>query len=100
MEKYIKDGKVGVIISPSYGTGFYTGGAPMESIFSPKLIQLIERNQFFEVSKILRDEYNFYLMDMFDLVVKWVPEGARFKIVEYDGSESIEILNEQNWLIA
>ena len=100
MEKYIKDGKVGVIISPGYGTGFYTGGAPLEAVFSPSLITMIENRDLHGVSRVLQEKYNFYLMYKHDLDVKWIPQGSRFKINEYDGSESIEILNEQKWLIA
>lgn len=100
MEKYIKDGKVGVIISPGYGTGFYTGGAPLEAVFSPPLITMIQNRDLYGVYKILKEKHNFYFMDLFNLDVKWIPQGSRFKITEYDGSESIEILNEKKWLIA
>jgi hypothetical protein len=29
-----------------------------------------------------------------DLKVAWIPEGTKFQITEYDGSESIELLDE------
>jgi hypothetical protein len=35
-----------------------------------------------------------------DLVVQWVPVGTAFRIHEYDGSESIEIKEEINWVVA
>jgi hypothetical protein len=42
MEKLIRDGKVGVLVSPGYGAGFYTWGAPLESIFDPTLVEMVE----------------------------------------------------------
>ncbi len=33
MNKVIKDGKVAVLISYGFGSGFYTWGAPLEAIF-------------------------------------------------------------------
>jgi hypothetical protein len=34
------------------------------------------------------------------LVVVWVPKGIKFQITEYDGSESIEFLEDINWITA
>jgi hypothetical protein len=30
-----------------------------------------------------------------NLVVRWIPEGTRFRIKEYDGSESIILLDDE-----
>lgn len=32
-----------------------------------------------------------------DCDLEWVPVGARFRINEYDGAESLEIENEGSW---
>ena len=32
-----------------------------------------------------------------DCDLEWVPVGARFRITEYDGAESLEIENEGSW---
>jgi hypothetical protein len=37
---------------------------------------------------------------MTSLKVEWIPEGALFKVNEYDGSESIELKENDNWLVA
>jgi hypothetical protein len=37
---------------------------------------------------------------MKDLKVEWMPEGTLFKVNEYDGSESIELKENDNWLVA
>jgi homogentisate 1,2-dioxygenase len=37
---------------------------------------------------------------MKDLEVMWIPEGTLFKVNEYDGSESIELKENEDWLMA
>jgi len=46
MNKVIRDGKVAVLISYGWGAGFYTWGAPLEAIFDPNLVVLIELENF------------------------------------------------------
>jgi len=41
-----------------------------------------------------------YLGGLEDLEVKWLPIGTKFRIDEYDGSESIELLGDIDWLEA
>lgn len=38
-----------------------------------------------------------YMGGFADCVLEWVPVGARFRINEYDGAESLEIENEGSW---
>lgn len=101
MEKVVRDGKVGVLVSPGYGSGFYTWGAPFEAIFNPTLIGLIEQQKVQEaidfVEKTWKDVYSGGVQD---LIVAWVPEGTKFQITEYDGSEAIELLDGINWITA
>jgi hypothetical protein len=35
-----------------------------------------------------------------DLVITWVPVGERFRIEEYDGSESLVLESNQRWMTA
>jgi hypothetical protein len=37
---------------------------------------------------------------MKDLKVEWIPEGTLFKVNEYDGSESIEYKENDQWMVA
>jgi hypothetical protein len=37
---------------------------------------------------------------MDDLEVAWLPVGTAFRIHEYDGSESIEVREGLNWILA
>ena len=42
MEKVIRNGKVAILVSHSWGAGFHSWGAPIEAIFDPTLVDLIE----------------------------------------------------------
>ena len=101
MEKVIKDGKVGVLVSPGYGAGFSTWGAPEEAIFNPTLIGLVENEKWGEAIDFVAKTWdNVFTGGVQDLVVDWIPEGTKFQITEYDGSESLEVLGEINWITA
>jgi hypothetical protein len=41
-----------------------------------------------------------YTGGMDSLEIAWLPEGTLFRINEYDGSESIEVKEEMDWMIA
>ena len=101
MEKVIKDGKVGVLVSPGFGAGFLTWGAPIEAIFNPTLIGLVENEKWQEAIDFVEETWDsIYTGGVEDLVVAWIPEGTKFQITEYDGSESIELLEDVNWITA
>ena len=101
MKKVIRDGKVGVLVSPGYGAGFSTWGYPTEAIFDPTLIELVENEKYQEAvdycQTIWPDEYS---GGVEDLKVVWVPEGSEFVIEEYDGAESLMLKEEYNWITA
>ena len=101
MEKVIKDGKVAVLVSHGWGAGFYTWGAPLEAIFDPTLVDLIEKQQIQEAIDYVEETHlGTFTGGIEDLGIEWVPEGAKFIINEYDGSESIQLLDETDWLTA
>lgn len=101
MNKVIRDGKVAVLISYGFGAGFYTWGAPIEAIFDPKLVELIESEDFDGANEYVKNTYSgVYTGGVEDLVVVWVDEGEEFIIEEYDGNESIQFKNEPQWITA
>jgi hypothetical protein len=127
MKKVIKDGKVGVLISPGYGAGFSSWGAPIEAIFNPTLIELVEEKHTMEFvpnekggitrfrvwddpkyKELIQKMIDFventwedvYSGGVPDLQVVWIPEGSKFIIEEYDGSESLQLMDETNWITA
>ena len=101
MNKVIRDGKVAVLISYGFGAGFYTWGAPLEAIFDPKLIELVESEDFDGAVKYIETTYpDVYTGGVEDLEVVQVDEGEEFIINEYDGSESIQFKSETQWITA
>ena len=101
MDKVIRDGKVAVLISYGYGGGFYTWGAPPEAIFDPKLVELVESEDFDGANEYVRNTYlDTYTGGVEDLEVVWVDEGEEFIINEYDGSESIQLKSKTQWITA
>ena len=101
MNKVIKDGKVAVLISYGYGGGFYTWGAPPEAIFDPKLVELVESEDFDGAEEYVMNTYPvIYTSGVGDLAVVWLDEGEEFIINEYDGSESIQFKNKTQWITA
>ena len=101
MEKVIRDGKVGVLVSPGFGAGFYTWGYPLEAIFDPTLIELVENQKIQEAVDYCETTWEGeYSGGVQDLRVVWVPEGKEFIIEEYDGSESLMLKEEYNWITA
>jgi hypothetical protein len=101
MEKVIKDGKVAVLVSNDWGSGFHTYGAPLEAIFNPQLVELIENKNYNEAMEFIEKTYpNVYAYDITGLCVEWVEEGREFYITEYDGLESIVFKDEVKWITA
>ena len=60
---------------------------------------LIEKVEKYAESKYPEDEQP-YTGGVSSLCVAWLPEGTKFRIDEYDGSESIEIKEKVDWMVA
>ena len=101
MNKVIRDGKVAVLISYGFGAGFHSWGAPLEAIFDPKLVELVESEDFDGANEYVRNTYpDVYTGGVGDLVVVWIDEGEEFIINEYDGNESIQLKSKTEWITA
>lgn len=103
MKKVIRNGKVAVLYSPGFGAGWITWDAPREMIFDPEVVALVEAEEHHRIESVLRARgYSFYMRGADDLIITWVPEGQKFRIREYDGSESLEYLDENDgsWITA
>jgi len=100
-----KDGKTAVLVSPLFGAGFSTWNCP-EMAIDFDLVEAFLSGDMTRFEYIANEKYNsvavggLYLTDLDDLKVVWVEEGHRFRINEYDGSESVEVFNEADWFIA
>lgn len=115
-DKYIKDGKVAVIVSLGYGAGWGTWNWEYPDIvFDPVLVKMILEHQqldkggqstqldnfFNRVETYANEKYpGAYLGGAWGLDIEWVPEGEKFRIQEYDGAESIILASEEKWLVA
>jgi hypothetical protein len=104
MEKLIRDGQVAVIYSPGFGAGWYSWNHVHygeDLIFDPVLAAYIDEGKLDEAKTYVTMRFpDAYDGGVEDLVVHWVPVGTAFRIHEYDGSESIEIKDEMNWVVA
>jgi hypothetical protein len=102
MNKLSEDGKVAVLYSPGFGAGWYTWNYEYpEILFDPAIVKFIEKEQFDELVTYVTLKYpDIYTGGMKDLKVEWIPEGTLFKVNEYDGSESIEYKENDQWMVA
>tara|TARA_Y100000389_G_scaffold156787_1_gene157750 strand:- start:309 stop:611 length:303 start_codon:yes stop_codon:yes gene_type:complete len=100
MEKVVIDGNVLVLYSPGYGAGFYTWDAPAEAVFDPKLIKLVKDENIEEAISYAEKTYDVYAGGVEDLKIASIPEGTKFIINEYDGYESIQLLDSIDYLTA
>ena len=99
MKKYIRDGRIGVLISPGYGIGFSTLNNNREICMDADLIEAHLEGDDVEFRHILISKYNNPYVDE-NVILEWVPEGSRFIITEDMGRETIIIIDENNSLIA
>lgn len=103
MNKVVRDGKVAVLISPGYGAGWSTWNpGKTELLFDPTIVDLVLSEAEPEKIEAYIDlKYpEAYTGGVGDLIVKWVPEGAKFRINEYDGAESLVLESQVEWFVA
>jgi hypothetical protein len=107
MDKVIENGEVAVLYSPGFGAGWYTWNfATPECLYDPDIVELVRDGAHpDEIEETARDKWNqgedyFYSGGADQLVIAWLPEGTRFRIDEYDGSENLVTEHDQEWLTA
>lgn len=102
-EKLIKDGKVAVLYSPGYGAGWYSWNNDERLLFHPEIVQKVlddKNNEITEEFILNLIGLDIYTGGACDLKVKWIEEGTFFEIDEYDGSESIRLKENDEWIVA
>ena len=103
MNKLIRDGKVAVLISPDYGAGWYTWNKERpECLYDPEIVKIVLGEAEGNIREIADNKYGdgFTPYGADKLEVVWVPVGSRFRIDEYDGSESLILEEDDDWLTA
>ena len=114
MKKYTKDGKVGVLVSPKYGAGWSTwahGDSKFKQflLMDKRLVQAVldgKHKNLKEFELFVWDIINvefpeityLYFGGVEDLVVEWIENGVNFMVSEYDGYESIEFKESDDWM--
>jgi hypothetical protein len=100
MNKLVKDGKVAVLYSPGFGAGWYTWNYEYpDMLFDSGLVDLVLKGNKEQILAYVTVKWpNAYLGGIDDLSVKWVNQGQQIKINEYDGSESIEYRDSDDWI--
>jgi hypothetical protein len=108
MEKVIRDGKVAVLYSPGYGSGWFTWNTEHPGLlYDPAVVQWVEAgkprgDELSELELYLEDKYHgMYIgSNMADLGITWLTIGTQFRVTEYDGNEGIEIQKDVSWQVA
>lgn len=107
VEKYIKDNKVAVLISPGFGAGWSTWvidkDVSEQVLFDPELVQMVlDEKPFDELEEFVKNKYGeeIYTGGLRDIGVCWLYAGTKFIVVEYDGAESIQLLPDMKWIVA
>lgn len=106
VEKVIRDGKVAVLYSPGYGAWWSTWAGSREleefALFDKRLVEMAESGATQEeVEKYLDDKFNdarFHAGGWRDIAIKWFDVGERFRVLERDGNERIEIIYNDFWI--
>jgi len=100
-EKSCKRWKSSSSLLPGFGAGWSTWGAPKELVFDPEIVALVEADEQDKIPALIKSRgLDFYAGGIDGLTIKWLPEGTAFRITEYDGNESVEVIGEIDYLTA
>jgi hypothetical protein len=98
-EKVIRDGKVAVLISPGYGAGWSTWNRCDYRdllLFDRRFVEAAEAGveDIAPVAKELTGDEYVYCGGWRKVRIEWLPVGSRFCVEEYDGSESLRMIDD------
>ena len=102
MNKAIRDGMVAVLYSPGFGAGWYTWNQEYrDMLFDPGMVDLVQKKDIEKMRVYAELKWpDAYLGGLEGLEIKWLSEGTKFIVNEYDGSESVETIDSTKWLTA
>lgn len=98
MQKVIRDGKVAVLVSPGWGSGFSTEideedypEIRAQAVFHPRWVQWVEEGKKEDPERIKALVWGVdkFFVDTTNLTIEWVDEGTWFTIRQVDGHEFI-----------
>ena len=104
MDKVVRDGQIAVLHSTGYGAGWYSWNQDYgdELLFDPGLVDLVLAGREHEEIAVYATLKwpDAYLGGLSGLDVRWVPVGSEFRIDEEDGSETVILKDEDEWIVA
>lgn len=115
MNKVERDGKVAVLYSPSFGSGWYSWSSVSQDIlFDPTIVEWVELrdknrrdSKALEIpEKAIREYIDNTYPDMYigsnfiDLKIYWIDKGTVFRVDEYEGKESIVEFDMKGCIVA
>lgn len=94
VDKFINDkGEVAVLYCPGFGAGWASWNSSKDNcLYDPVIVQaVLDKKDPAELAKIAKERYpDAYVGGVKDgLEIEWVPQGEKFYLHEYDGSEHI-----------
>lgn len=107
VKTFVQNGMMAVAVSPGYGAGWSTWNYCRDLAYDKRVIELILKYQAKDVTREELAErlemlgyHDIYCGGLEQICIQWVPLGTCFRIHEYDGSESIETLENMKLIYA
>jgi hypothetical protein len=103
MKKYIKNDCIGVLYSPGYGAGWSSWNSQWEEILCMDydIVKAVDEGDNKKAIKIAEEKCpDIYTGGGDNLTIEWVPMKSLFRITEYDGYESVEIMSNDLYMYA
>lgn len=103
MEKVEKDGKVAVLVSRGFGSGWssWVSEHAETLCMDAEIVQAVLDGDTAKAVEIAHAKCGeFYDGGSNGLEVEWVPKGTVFEIEEYDGSETLHVIGSRYYMVA
>jgi len=91
MEKVIRNGKVAVLVSRGFRTGWYTHHGIQELLFHPKVVEMVEECKKQDICKFVDEALNVEVSrdGAMGIVIHWLPVGEPFMIIQINDYEYV-----------
>lgn len=92
--------QIGVLVSRGYGAGWSSWGKP-EMALDKELVEAFERGASDEEKGAIAKKNwpDAYVGGLFDCYIEYLDKGTLFRINEYDGYETIEVMSADNFIV-
>ena len=103
--KVIRDGKVAVLVSPGYRSPWsawyeISPCRRLWCLYAPEVVAWVEAGKPGGLSRLEELAGSAYCGGGMDLEIQWLPIGTKFRVIEHDGSEELELADDIEWDIA